>query len=76
MGYPLHGQDLSLDISPVQARLGWAVGWKKEAFWGREALLAERAAGPRRVAGGCSSSGAAYLGRTVRCRSTGPPSER
>ncbi|MGV1009883.1 MAG: glycine cleavage system aminomethyltransferase GcvT [Dermatophilaceae bacterium] len=52
MGYPLHGQDLSLDISPVQARLGWAVGWKKEAFWGREALLAERAAGPRRLAWG------------------------
>lgn len=52
MGYPLHGQDLSLDISPVQARLGWAVGWKKDAFWGREALLAERAAGPRRLAWG------------------------
>jgi aminomethyltransferase len=42
MGYPLHGQDLSADISPVAARLGWAVGWKKPAFWGREALLAER----------------------------------
>ena len=27
MGYPLHGQDLSLQISPVQARSGWAVGW-------------------------------------------------
>jgi aminomethyltransferase len=48
MGYPLHGQDLSLSISPVQARLGWAVGWKKPAFWGREPLLAEREAGPRR----------------------------
>src|SRR6185312_6931318 len=33
MGYPLHGQDLSADISPVAARLGWAVGWKKPAFW-------------------------------------------
>jgi aminomethyltransferase len=48
MGYPLHGQDLSLDITPVQAGTGWAVGWKKPAFWGREALLAERAAGPAR----------------------------
>jgi aminomethyltransferase len=48
MGYPLHGQDLSLDITPVQARSGWAVGWDKPAFWGREALLAEKAAGPRR----------------------------
>ncbi len=49
MGYPLHGQDLSLEISPVQARLGWAVGWSKPAFWGRDALLAERAAGPVRI---------------------------
>ncbi|MGC5319078.1 glycine cleavage system aminomethyltransferase GcvT [Micromonospora arida] len=49
MGYPLHGQDLSLDISPVQARSGWAVGWDKPAFWGRDALLAEKSAGPRRT---------------------------
>jgi aminomethyltransferase len=49
MGYPLHGQDLSLAITPVQARVGWAVGWTKPAFWGREALLAEKAAGPRRL---------------------------
>ena len=49
MGYPLHGQDLSLDITPVQARAGWAVGWKKDAFWGRDALVAEKAAGPRRI---------------------------
>ena len=43
MGYPLHGQDLSLQISPVQARAGWAVGWKKDTFWGKAALEAERA---------------------------------
>ncbi|HZB51386.1 MAG TPA: glycine cleavage T C-terminal barrel domain-containing protein, partial [Mycobacteriales bacterium] len=49
MGYPLHGQDLSLQITPVQARSGWAVGWSKPAFWGREALLAEREAGPARL---------------------------
>ena len=49
MGYPLHGQDLSLDITPLQARAGWAVGWKKDAFWGQEALLAEKAAGATRV---------------------------
>jgi aminomethyltransferase len=55
MGYPLHGQDLSLDISPLQARAGWAVGWKKDAFWGRGALLAEKAAGPARVLRGLES---------------------
>jgi aminomethyltransferase len=48
MGYPLHGQDLSPEISPVQAGLTWAVGWNKPEFWGRDALLAEKAAGPRR----------------------------
>jgi len=55
MGYPLHGQDLSLEITPVQARSGWAVGWGKERFWGRDALLAERAAGPRRLLQGLES---------------------
>jgi aminomethyltransferase len=48
MGYPLHGQDLSATISPVQARLGWAVGWDKPTFVGRDALVAERADGPSR----------------------------
>ena len=49
MGYPLHGQDLTLEITPVQARTGWAVGWRKPAFWGREALLAQRQAGAVRT---------------------------
>jgi aminomethyltransferase len=57
MGYPLHGQDLSLDISPVQARAGWAVGWDKPAFWGRDALLAERRAGPVRLLRGIGAVG-------------------
>lgn len=48
MGYPLHGQDLSRDITPVQAGSSWAVGWKKDEFWGRTALVAEKAAGPAR----------------------------
>jgi aminomethyltransferase len=55
MGYPLHGQDLSLTITPVQARSGWAVGWDKPAFWGRDALLAERAAGAARLLWGLES---------------------
>jgi aminomethyltransferase len=57
MGYPLHGHELSHDITPVQARAGWAVGWKKPAFWGREALLAEREAGPRRLLWGLRATG-------------------
>jgi aminomethyltransferase len=57
MGYPLHGQDLSLDISPLQARAGWAVGWGKQRFWGREALAAEKAAGPSRRLWGLAVQG-------------------
>ncbi|MCV7191226.1 glycine cleavage system aminomethyltransferase GcvT [Mycolicibacterium brumae] len=61
MGYPLHGHELSRDISPLQARCGWAVGWKKDAFWGREALLAEKAAGPVRVLRGLRATGRGVL---------------
>lgn len=61
MGYPLHGHELSADISPLQARCGWAIGWKKEAFWGREALLAEKAAGPRRLLRGLRAMGRGVL---------------
>ena len=57
MGYPLHGYELSADITPVQARASWAVGWKKPAFWGRDALLAERANGPRRISWGLEVTG-------------------
>ncbi|MFT4085381.1 MAG: glycine cleavage system aminomethyltransferase GcvT [Nocardioides sp.] len=57
MGYPLHGQDISLDVTPNQARLGWAVGWKKDAFWGRDALIAEKEAGPARVLRGIVATG-------------------
>ncbi len=46
MGYPLHGQDISLDVTPNQARLGWAVGWSKPEFWGKSPLVAEKEAGP------------------------------
>jgi len=52
MGYALHGQDLSPEITPVQARVGWAVGWKKPQFWGRDVLLAEKENGPRRQSWG------------------------
>ncbi|MDX6205567.1 MAG: aminomethyltransferase [Frankiales bacterium] len=55
MGYPLHGNDLSPDITPVQARVGWAVGWSKPAFWGRDALIRERAEGAVRLLWGIES---------------------
>jgi len=57
MGYPLHGQDLSPSITPVQAGLNWAVGWDKPQFWGADALKAERAAGATRLLRGLKATG-------------------
>jgi aminomethyltransferase len=42
MGYPLHGHELSLAISPVEASASWAVGWTKEAFIGSDVLLSQK----------------------------------
>ena len=61
MGYPLHGHELSADISPLQARCGWAIGWRKDAFWGRDALLAEKETGPRRLLRGLRAVGRGVL---------------
>ena len=61
MGYPLHGYELSLDISPLEAGCGWAIGWRKDAFWGRDALLAEKSRGPRRLLRGLRAKGRGVL---------------
>jgi aminomethyltransferase len=45
MGYPLYGQDLSPERTPLEAGLGWAVAWQKGDFRGRAALLRRREAG-------------------------------
>lgn len=57
MGYPLHGQDITLDTDPVEAGLSWAVGWTKDAFWGRDALLAVKETGPKRRLRGLVATG-------------------
>ena len=57
MGYPLHGQDISLQVTPNQARLGWAVGWKKPQFWGKQVLEKEKAEGPARLLRGLVAQG-------------------
>ena len=48
MGYPLHGHELSLEISPVEASAGWAVGWKKESFIASDILNAQKNGGATR----------------------------
>ena len=57
MGYPLYGQDISLDTNPVEAGLSWAVGWKKDAFFGDAALRAEKEATPYRLLWGLRAVG-------------------
>ena len=46
MGYPLHGHELSLEITPVQASASWAVAWDKGDFLGSSVLRTQRADGP------------------------------
>lgn len=57
MGYALHGNELSLEITPVMGRTGWAVGWSKPEFWGREALVAQKEAKESRLSGGLVVTG-------------------
>jgi aminomethyltransferase len=57
MGYPLHGQDITVDVNPVEAGLSWAVGWEKDSFWGRDAILAVKEAGPKRRLRGLVATG-------------------
>jgi len=59
MGYPLHGQDISPSINPLEGGVGWAVGWKKDTFWGRAVLAPIKETGPTRVLRGIVATGRA-----------------
>jgi len=56
-GLPLHGHELGPGITPLQAGLGWVVGWEKGDFRGKAALERERAHGPRRRLRGLLADG-------------------
>lgn len=52
MGYPLHGNDISSERTPLEAGLSWAVALDKGDFLGREALLRQKEQGiPARLRG-------------------------
>ena len=55
MGYPLHGHELSLEISPLQANAGWAVALSKPDFHGHTELVQEKATGVSRILRGLLS---------------------
>ncbi len=44
-GMPLYGLEMTEEIGPLQAGLGWAVKFDKPAFVGKAALAAQQAAG-------------------------------
>ncbi len=48
-GMVLYGNDISEKITPYQARIGFVVHLKKDAFIGKEALTAEKASKPQRL---------------------------
>ena len=56
-GLPLHGHELGPGITPLQAGLGWVVGWSKPMFRGKPALEAERARGVSRRLRGIATEG-------------------
>ena len=56
-GLPLHGNELGPGVTPLQAGLGWAVGWNKAEFRGRDALERERTRGPQRQLRGLLAEG-------------------
>ena len=56
-GLPLHGHELGRGITPLQANLEWVVGWKKETFRGRSALMAEKERGVARILRGVATEG-------------------
>ena len=47
-GMRLSGQDMDETTTLIEAGLGWTVGWDKESFIGREALLEQKRTGPAR----------------------------
>ncbi|MGM0506821.1 MAG: glycine cleavage system aminomethyltransferase GcvT [Bacteroidota bacterium] len=47
-GLPLYGNDLSEEITPIQAGMGWVVKLDREPFIGSEALRDEKERGPSR----------------------------
>ena len=68
MGYPLHGHELTLEITPVQASAGWAIGWKKEGFRGSATLRKQKEenALPRLYALRASDRGIPRAGMVIR----------
>lgn len=56
-GLPLHGHELGPGITPLNAGLGWVVGWDKGDFPGRDALVRQQETGVSPVLRGLRTEG-------------------
>jgi aminomethyltransferase len=67
MGYALYGHELTRDINPLEAKLGWAIDWGTD-FRGKSRLVELREAGSKRTLVGihCSGRGIPRQGHEVR----------
>jgi aminomethyltransferase len=66
MGYALYGHELTRDVNPLEAGLGWVVAWDTP-FRGRDALsrIRERGAGRRLFGVRCTGPGVPRAGHAV-----------
>ena len=48
MGYPLYGNDITKDTTPVEARMSWLIDFNKEDFIGMKTLLRQKEEGVSR----------------------------
>ncbi|MEM4417886.1 MAG: glycine cleavage T C-terminal barrel domain-containing protein, partial [Nitrososphaerota archaeon] len=48
-GYPLYGQDIDENVTPVEARLMWAIKMENMSFIGRQALRERLERGPEKL---------------------------
>ena len=56
-GLPLHGHELGSGITSLQANLGWVLGWNKDDFQGKDAVLREKENGVTKKLVGLFSEG-------------------
>ena len=66
MGYALYGHELTLDVNPLEVRLGWVLAWDTP-FRGRDVCLKMKEAGPPRTLFGivCKDRGVPRQGYSV-----------
>lgn len=56
-GLPLHGHELSGEITTLEANLGWVIGWDKAEFRGKQALAEQQQRGVTRLLCGIRTEG-------------------